>query len=77
MPEVEHERVTSRCARHADAESGASEERGDTESNKKTEEESTRGRMVLNESNYETSFNCAVGGQCVILHCAPLSFPFK
>ncbi|KYN21480.1 hypothetical protein ALC57_06093 [Trachymyrmex cornetzi] len=29
-----------------------------------------RRRMVLNESNYETSFNCAVGGQCVILHCA-------
>lgn len=41
MPEVEHERVTSRCARHADAESGANEERGDTESNKKKEEEST------------------------------------
>lgn len=30
-------------------------------------------RMALNESNYKTSFNCAVGGQCVILHCSPLS----
>lgn len=46
MPEVEHERVTSRCARHADAGSGASEERDDTESNKKKQEESAgrRGR---------------------------------
>lgn len=35
-----------------------------------------RRRMMLNESNYETSFNYAVGGQCVILHCAPLSSPF-
>lgn len=41
MPKVEHERVTSRCARHADAGNGANEERGDTESNKKKEEEST------------------------------------
>lgn len=43
MPEVEHERVTSRCARHTDAESGANEERGDTESNKKKEKESLGG----------------------------------
>lgn len=39
--------------------------------------EKKEGRTALNESNYETSFNCAVGGQCVILHCSPLSFPFK
>jgi len=34
-----------------------------------------RGRTALNESNYETSFNCAAGGQCVILHCVLLSLP--
>lgn len=41
MLEVEHERVTPRCARHADT--GENQEREGTELSKKEEEESAGG----------------------------------
>jgi hypothetical protein len=72
MAEVERERALPRAAFSAIDLAGEKREKltGWLAVGGGTEE-----RTALNESNYETSFNCTAAGQCVIPHCALLSLP--